>query len=69
MVLPSDCRRHPVDETLAEEALAAWRRFGKGRHSAGLNYGDVFSYALARQLDAPLLFVGGDFAQTDVPAA
>ena len=55
----------PVDAGLAEEALACWRRFGKGRHPAALNYGDVFSYALARRLGQPLLFAGDDFAQTD----
>lgn len=56
----------PVDAELAEEALVAWRRFGKGRHQAGLNLGDTFSYALARRLGQPLLFVGDDFAHTDV---
>ena len=59
----------PVDASLAEEALAGWRRFGKGRHPAGLNYGDVFSYALARRLSVPLLCVGGDFPQTDIHVA
>lgn len=56
----------PVDADAANEALVCWRRFGKGRHAAGLNYGDTFSYALARRTGAPLLFVGDDFAQTDV---
>lgn len=56
----------PVDAELAEEALVAWRRFGKGRHQAGLNLGDTFSYALARRLGQPLLFAGDDFAHTDV---
>lgn len=56
----------PVDETLARAALVAWRRFGKGRHPAGLNFGDTFSYALATQLDQPLAFVGQDFVLTDV---
>ena len=55
----------PVDADLAEEALACWRRFGKGRHPAALNYGDVSSYALARRLGQPLLFAGDDFSQTD----
>lgn len=45
----------PVDAELAEEALVAWRRFGKGRHLAGLNFGDTFSYALARPMGQPLL--------------
>lgn len=56
----------PVDADLANEALSCWRRFGKGRHAAALNYGDTFAYALARRLGQPLLFVGDDFSQTDV---
>jgi ribonuclease VapC len=44
----------------------AYRRFGKGRHPAGLNFGDCFSYALARSTGEPLLFKGEDFSQTDV---
>lgn len=58
-----------VDEEQATLARAAWRRFGKGRHVAGLNYGDCFSYALAVRRDEPLLFKGEDFAATDVRAA
>jgi ribonuclease VapC len=58
-----------VDETLARLAAAGFERFGKGRHAAGLNFGDCFAYALAKSLDAPLLFKGGDFAKTDVKAA
>jgi ribonuclease VapC len=52
----------------AELAREAWRRFGKGRHPAGLNFGDCFAYALARTTGEPLLFKGSDFAQTDVAA-
>ena len=59
----------PVSEEHAEYARSAYRRFGRGRHAAGLNFGDCFAYALARALDEPLLFVGDDFAQTDVQAA
>lgn len=58
----------PVDAELAADAIVAWRRFGKGRHQAGLNFGDTFSYALARRLGQPLLFVGDDFLHTDVAA-
>jgi ribonuclease VapC len=58
-----------LDDDQVHEALGGWRRFGKGRHPAGLNYGDTFSYALARRLGQPLLFVGSDFAQTDVEPA
>lgn len=49
-----------------DAAEKAFNRFGKGRHPAGLNYGDCFSYAVSKVLDAPLLFKGGDFSQTDV---
>ncbi len=59
----------PVDAQQAEEARRAWRRFGKGRHPAGLNYGDVFGYALARTLGDSLLFKGEDFSRTDIAAA
>ena len=52
-----------------ESALAGHLRFGKGHHPARLNLGDCFAYALARQLDAPLLFKGDDFALTDVKRA
>lgn len=51
------------------EALDAFRRFGKGRHPASLNFGDCLSYAAARVADHPLLFVGDDFPRTDVEAA
>ncbi len=56
----------PVDSEQAEAARRAWRRFGKGRHLAGLNYGDCFSYALAITRDETLLFKGTDFSKTDV---
>jgi len=56
----------PVDPDQVPIAVAAWRRFGKGRHPAALNLGDCFSYALARTLGEPLLFKGEDFSQTDL---
>ena len=56
----------PVDAEQADAARRAWRRFGKGRHAAALNYGDCFSYALALARGEPLLFKGEDFAKTDV---
>lgn len=56
----------PVDAEQAAEARRAWRRYGRGRHAAGLNYGDLFSYALTRTTGEPLLFKGGDFTKTDV---
>jgi ribonuclease VapC len=55
-----------VDQDQAEIARLAWRRFGKGRHPAGLNYGDCFAYALAKSRRLPLLFQGDDFPQTDI---
>jgi len=59
----------PVSPDHARAARAAWRRFGKGNHPAGLNFGDCFSYALAESAREPLLFKGEDFALTDVEAA
>lgn len=50
-------------------ALDAFHRFGKGRHRAGLNFGDCISYATAKSLYAPLLFVGDDFIHTDIESA
>jgi ribonuclease VapC len=55
-----------VDQDQAEIARLAWRRFGKGRHPAGLNYGDCFAYALAKTRRLPLLYQGQDFSQTDI---
>ena len=70
-MLLSQIRVEVVPLTAAHAALArdAFRRYGKGRHPAALNDGDCFSYALAAALDAPLLFVGADFEQTDVAVA
>ena len=61
----------PVTEVIAETAFTAYLKFGKGSgHPAGLNYGDCFAYALAREKMAQLLFKGGDFGHTDIePAA
>jgi len=58
----------PVTAEQIDLARSAYRTFGKGRHRAGLNFGDCFSYALARSLGEPLLFTGRDFAETDVAA-
>ncbi len=52
--------------SLADIAARAFMRFGKGRHKASLNFGDCMAYALAKSLDAPLLYKGGDFALTDI---
>lgn len=59
----------PLDREHVELARAAYRRFGKGRHPAGLNLGDCFSYALAASTGSRLLYVGDDFTKTDITAA
>lgn len=59
----------PVSVAQVRQARRAYGRYGKGRHPAGLNLGDCFAYALAKERDAPLLFKGGDFAQTDLRPA
>lgn len=59
----------PVTPEHANAARRAWRRFGKGNHPAGLNFGDCFAYALAKTAGEPLLFKGEDFAQTDIEVA
>ena len=66
--------RAPIQlvEVTAEQthvARLAWRRYGKGRHPAGLNFGDCFAYALAEVTQESLLYKGGDFAATDVESA
>jgi ribonuclease VapC len=58
-----------VDLAQTRAARDAFSRFGKGRAAAGLNYGDCFSYALAKVTDRPLLFKGEEFNQTDMRAA
>jgi ribonuclease VapC len=65
----ADIVEEPV--TLQQGALArqAFYDFGRGRHKAGLNFGDCFAYALAKAMDEPLLFKGRDFLRTDVSAA
>lgn len=59
----------PVTQEQLWIAQDGWRRYGKGRHPAGLNFGDCFAYALAKSRNEPLLFKGNDFSQTDVKAA
>ena len=58
-----------VDEEQARAAGAAFRHFGKGRHPAGLNFGDCFGYALAKVTGEPLLYKGQDFSKTDIASA
>ncbi|MFN3671649.1 MAG: type II toxin-antitoxin system VapC family toxin [Bosea sp. (in: a-proteobacteria)] len=55
-----------IEEVHTEAALAAFARFGKGRHPAALNMGDCFAYACAKIRDAAILFVGNDFSRTDL---
>lgn len=59
----------PVNELRAHTGAEAYRIWGKGFHKASLNLGDSFAYALAKELDCPLLFIGNDFAHTDLQAA
>jgi len=58
-----------VTPEVALAAAEAYGRWGKGFHEAELNYGDCFSYVVARSNDCPLLYVGDDFAQTDIRSA
>lgn len=59
----------PVTVEQGHLARLAFLDFGKGRHKAGLNYGDCFAYALAKDMAEPLLFKGNDFGETDLPRA
>jgi ribonuclease VapC len=59
----------PVTPADAVRVAAVYQRYGKGRHPAGLNFGDCFSCALAEARACPLLYVGDDFSQTDVRRA
>jgi ribonuclease VapC len=58
-----------VTASQADIARKAFRRYGRGRHPANLNFGDCFAYALAKDKSAPLLFKGNDFGQTDMMVA
>jgi ribonuclease VapC len=65
----ADVQIVPVTAGQARVARDAYRRFGRGNHPAGLNFGDCFAYAPAKERDLPLLFKGDDFAQTDLRLA
>jgi len=56
----------PIDAELADLARSAWRKYGKGRHPAALNFGDCFSYALSKSTGESILAKGTDFASTDI---
>ena len=58
-----------IEPAMTATAIEAYQRFGKGRHPAGLNFGDCFAYACARHLNMPLLYKGDDFPKTDIEAA
>src|SRR5450631_1324974 len=59
----------PIDARIGSLAIAAFARYGKGRHKAKLNMGDCFAYACAKAYKVPLLYKGSDFAHTDIEAA
>tara|TARA_R110002167_G_scaffold79540_3_gene219313 strand:- start:408 stop:800 length:393 start_codon:yes stop_codon:yes gene_type:complete len=59
----------PVTEPLARSAWSGYLRYGKGLHPAGLNFGDCFAYALAKERGEPLLYKGNDFSRTDIQSA
>jgi Uncharacterized protein conserved in bacteria len=59
----------PVTDERARLVSDVYRRWGKGFHRAGLNFGDCFAYATAQEFDCPLLYIGNDFAKTDVRSA
>jgi len=69
LLLSAGIRVAAVDIAQAHAARDAWLRYGKGRSPAGLNFGDCFSYALAKTTGRPLLYKGNDFAHTDVTSA
>lgn len=58
-----------VTESSARRAGDAYQKWGKGFHPTGLNFGDCFAYALAKERDCPLLFIGNDFSRTDIISA
>ena len=67
LIREANVQIEPVTADQVNIARTAFRSYGKGRgHPAGLNFGDVFSYALAKTLDEPLLFKGDDFSKTDI---
>ena len=68
LLLEGDVAIVPFTDAHFGTAADAWLRYGRGRHPAGLNFGDCLAYATARLADEPLLFTGDDFARTDVQA-
>lgn len=68
-ILQSEVAEFSIDERVGRLAVECFDRYGKGRHAAGLNFGDCLSYACAKAHGAALLFKGEDFAQTDIKIA
>ena len=68
-IRPFDVTVAMIEPAMTAAAVDAYQRFGKGRHPAGLNFGDCFAYACARHLNMPLLYKGDDFSKTDIEAA
>lgn len=66
LLLEGDVAIVPFTDAHFGTATSAWLRYGRGRHRAGLNFGDCLAYATARLADEPLLFTGDDFTRTDV---
>ncbi|HIG41694.1 MAG: type II toxin-antitoxin system VapC family toxin [bacterium] len=69
LIVRAEVKVEPVTRAQADIARQAYMDFGKGAHPAGLNFGDCFSYALAKSLGMPLLYKGQDFSQTDIESA
>lgn len=69
MLADLDIATIPFEEAHWREAVAAFRRYGKGRHPAALNFGDCLTYAVAKLSGEPLLHIGEDFQQTDLQLA
>ena len=65
-IAKADIELVPVDSEQAQIARQAFKQYGKGRHPSGLNFGDCFSYGLAKAKDDMLLFKGNDFSKTDI---
>jgi len=65
----ADISIEPFTPEMAQLAVEAFHSYGKGRHKAGLNFGDCFVYGTAKALGLPLLYKGNDFAQTDIASA
>lgn len=68
-LLEADAAVVPFTDAHFGTAMDAWLRYGRGRHAAGLNFGDCMAYATARLAAEPLLFTGHDFLHTDIPSA